>query len=986
MNYALLLTLGLVFMALVLSGGNAAADAPRQTLSLDGEWQIAFDHNNAGSGQWHREEVFQGLASRAITVPSCWEEIEQDYEGAAFYGHHFSVAPSWKGKAVRLEFDAVNYVAEVWLNGEVAGHHEGGYGPFEFRVDDLLHYDKENFLSVRVIGPIVAQDKVIDGIGRSDMPHWRGAIVGGIWQSVRLTATGTAFVEDVFVEPRLEDDTATVHLTMENTAYVGRKVDVHISIRSAASPEAIVASEEVALDLIPGKNEGYWTLNLPDAVYWSPASPHLYVANISISDDGVVSDNHSVQFGMRELTIRDQDFYLNGKPIFIKAAFFEGLYPTRLANPDSPEMARREIQLAKDAGFNMIRPWRKPPPPMWLDLCDEMGMMVVGGLPIECMKRWPSITPRIRQRVEHEVRSAVLRDRNRACIVQWEMFNEIHRPGLKRLKHPASMLARSLDPTRLVLDESGGFAGGANIYLPYQFEPIKFNDVHTYPGAPLNAVGYDKLLALSKTAEEIKALKLRVNFSSGSHTAPGLMTVVSEIGYGSLPDLVDNNERFAKEGNPLVPPYRYHKMLAESFLSVLKESGFDTVYPDLQQFCLDQQARHATANKRMVEAARMNPDVDGYAVHALTGGDWVIGAGLIDLFRNPKKAYWAMKEVNQERYLAIRILPRNVYADKGTTLAIGGLNELEDLQGELTIAVQSATGEEVFKTTIDLSLKQGIHDLFEHQLDTTTLEGTYTVEARLTAANGTVITRNSDNFDVFSAKQLETPKTKIALLDTNNSLRSFLDASGVAYEKFSENTDSSTPVLVTQLQANSPEARADFKNLLVLVEKGGTAVYLNVLPPGFNPWVSRPMDNTELLPLTATFKHGMGLWVGVSHIVKEHPVFAGLPTNTMMDQIYENVWTNVHLKDLQLNKVPILDLGSDLIAGAVTHGFWATGREDQQGYLGPEPAWWGTEVAAVPYGKGRLIISTLRLLDHLGKDPVADKILVNVLHWLTEGT
>ena len=960
--------LALAFLALP---GYAAAEA-RQTLPLDGEWQIVFDYDNVGSGAWHQKEVFQGLDSRPISVPSCWEEIEKDYEGVAFYGRRFSVPKSWEGKAVRLQFDAVNYVAEVWVNDEVAGRHEGGYGPFEFRVDDLLKYNEENFVSLRIIGPIVNENKVIDGIGQSDMPHWRGAIAGGVWQSVRLVATGTAFVDDVFVEPKLADNTATLHVALENTKFVAQKVSVEVSISSAGK---IVARKEATLDLIPGKNKRTWTLNVPDAVYWSPAKPHLYLAQIRVSDDAGPTDLHSVRFGMRELTIRDKDFYLNGERIFIKAAFFEGLYPTRLANPDTPEMARREIQLAKDAGFNMIRPWRKPPPPMWLDLCDEMGMMVVGGLPIECMNRWPTITPMLRERVENEVRSAVMRDRNRACIVQWEMFNEIHRPGLKRLKHPASMLARSLDPTRLILDESGGFAGGANIYLPYQYEPEKFNDVHTYPGAPVDAVAYDKFLALSKTQAEIKALNLRAKASVRSGTTAGLMTVVSEVGYGSLPDLVDNNERFAKDGNPLVPPYRYHQMLAEQFRAALKETGFDAVYPDLRQFCMDQQAIHAEANKRMVEAARMNPDVDGYAVHALTGGDWVLGAGLLDLFRNPKKAYYAMKEVNQERYLALRILPRNVYAEKGTTFSISAINELEDLQGRLTVEVLSARGKVVFEKSMGMAVGTGIHSLFEHALDTKAMEGGYTLHARLTADDGTLLTENSYDFDVFSREQLETPKAKIAILDPNQSLRPFLDASGAAYEWFSPKTVQSTPVFVTRLQAKTPQAKDKFKALLEFISSGGTAVYLEAIPPGYNPWRGGPMASKELLPITASgIKPGKGLWVGVSHIVKEHPIFEGLPSNGMMGQAYENVWAQAHLADFE----------GEIIAGALTHG-WFQGQKDKQHHQGPSAAWWGAEMAEAPHAQGTLIVSTLRILENLGKDPVADKILFNLIEWAADG-
>ena len=416
----------------------------------------------------------------------------------------------------------------------------------------------------------------------------------------------------------LKDNTAHVQVALENAEHRGREVVAEVSIYSADNPSRPLASKSTPLTLVPGRNIKSWTLSISSARYWSPADPHLYRARIRIADDSSALDVEDVRFGMRELTIRDKKFELNGEPIYIKAAFFEGSYPTRLALPDSEEMARREIQLAKECGFNMIRPWRKPPPPMWLDLCDEMGVMAIGGLPIECMRRWPTVTPHLRDRIENEVRSAVLRDRNRACIVQWEIFNEIVREDLERLKHPMSMLARRLDPTRLILDESGGFAGGANIYLPGRFEPEVFNDVHSYPGAPLNDTSYDKILTLSKTPEEIKAMGLSPGRFTNSKTKPGRLTVVSEIGYGSLPDLVDNNERFAKEGNPLVPPYRYHKDMAKWIRAVLRESGLDAVYPDLRKFCLDQQAIHSQGNKRMLEAIRSNSSAGGYAVHALT--------------------------------------------------------------------------------------------------------------------------------------------------------------------------------------------------------------------------------------------------------------------------------------------------------------------------------------------------------------------------------
>ena len=138
----------------------------REFQSLDGQWEIVFDKANEGrAGEWQKQKVFQSLEKRRkIVVPSCWEEIEQDYEGVGFYGKKFKVSNDWKGKVVRLQFGAVNYVAEVYVNDTPVGRHEGGYANFEFRIDDLLKFGKENFLSLRVIGPIVATDQVIDGI------------------------------------------------------------------------------------------------------------------------------------------------------------------------------------------------------------------------------------------------------------------------------------------------------------------------------------------------------------------------------------------------------------------------------------------------------------------------------------------------------------------------------------------------------------------------------------------------------------------------------------------------------------------------------------------------------------------------------------------------------------------------------------------------------------------------------------------------------
>src|SRR5437016_197012 len=107
----------------------ACANAYGEILSLDGAWNIVFDHRNEGrTALWHKQQTFESLHNkRTIQVPSCWETIERDYEGAAWYGLRFRVAADWKDRFVRLRFVAVNYRSEVGINDQHAGFDEGRY-------------------------------------------------------------------------------------------------------------------------------------------------------------------------------------------------------------------------------------------------------------------------------------------------------------------------------------------------------------------------------------------------------------------------------------------------------------------------------------------------------------------------------------------------------------------------------------------------------------------------------------------------------------------------------------------------------------------------------------------------------------------------------------------------------------------------------------------------------------------------------------------
>jgi beta-galactosidase/beta-glucuronidase len=372
--------------------GQQAVTGARATMSLDGPWRIVFDRDNVGYKQgWHKPAVLDRQAGREIPVPSGWEEHEQDYEGVAWYSRQIDVPAAWKGRSVRLQFDAVNYITQVWVDGQVVGEHEGGYGPFEFDVSDHLEYGKPNVVTLRVVGPAIVSERV-DTLVRNAAPHWRGAYLGGIWQSVRIVVTDPVYVSDVFIEPLLNESLAKTHVELVNTSLRSRAVVLQVDVASARQLDKSMIARQAKVLLPPGQQRVSMALPITDVVPWSPNNPHLYVAGAKLLAGDQTIDAVDRRFGMRSFEPKDGDFYLNGRRIYIKGAFWEGQYPNTLAHPRDLSIVRKEIELAKKAGFNMLRPWRMPPVPAIIDLCDEMGMLLSGAPAIENMGYWPAET------------------------------------------------------------------------------------------------------------------------------------------------------------------------------------------------------------------------------------------------------------------------------------------------------------------------------------------------------------------------------------------------------------------------------------------------------------------------------------------------------------------------------------------------------------------------------------------------------------------
>ena len=244
--------------------------------SLNGEWAIIFDEKNVGATEkWFLKNVFDNQENKTrIQIPNHWETLKKDYEGVVFYKKMFQVPKSWEKGIITLHFEAVNYKTEVWLNDQAVGIHEGGFTPFSFQVNQVLKAGELNSLIIRVVGPILMTDQRIDEMGRMEVPQWRGAITGGIWQDVWIQRRGNTTIQDVFIQPNIDKSSITLDLKLFNHKYEKQSNNISINVNDKGGNSIISTSLEY--DLSPGNNNLKTNLKIPNQVFWSPTNPYLF--------------------------------------------------------------------------------------------------------------------------------------------------------------------------------------------------------------------------------------------------------------------------------------------------------------------------------------------------------------------------------------------------------------------------------------------------------------------------------------------------------------------------------------------------------------------------------------------------------------------------------------------------------------------------------------------------------------------------------------
>ena len=414
-----------------------------ECLSLNGEWNYIVDVQEEGYYDYRMNPTRWGFfvnakpqrpedlieydfdKSPVMQIPSDWNTQDERlffYEGTVWFKRSFQAVPM-KDYRTLLYFGAVNYDCHVWVNGKKAGHHVGGFTPFNFDISDLLR-EGENVVIVKVDNKRHAED-----VPTQIFDWWN---YGGITRDVKLVKVAPVYIEDYSLQLASLEGRQLSFSARLNKAEAGHTVTLAIPELKIKKTATTAADGTVTLNM-----KGKPTL-------WSPETPKLYRVDITL-DQSTISD----EIGFRRIETRDKQILLNGQPIFLKGISIHNEKPNGGGRANTVEDARTLLSWAKELGCNFVRLAHYPHHEEMVREAERMGILVWSEIPVYWTIAWKN--PATYENAQNQLRDMIARDHNRANVIIWSIANETpHSAERDTFLGNLAKYARSLDNTRLI--------------------------------------------------------------------------------------------------------------------------------------------------------------------------------------------------------------------------------------------------------------------------------------------------------------------------------------------------------------------------------------------------------------------------------------------------------------------------------------------------------------------------------------------------------
>ncbi len=511
-------------------------------ICLNGTWEFAFDPDDTGEqNQWFAlgkhpsKNTADSPWTLKIQVPYPWESLaawgdEEQADNATYlsknayitpenvtcgglerggnyrneprhtigwYRKTVSVPENWGDRRVILNFGAVDWETTVWVNGQIIGKNENGYLPFEFDITDALTPGEPALIVVRAYD---AQDHGEQLAGKQIGWYER---TSGIWQSVYLEPRNATHIAQCHITPDIDNASATFDVKIDGYVESPRLVLRWNCGVEGTSP--LRGTVEVS------RSDTQLTITIPPEQLrlWDVDTPNLYDVTLELLAENTVIDRISTYFGMRKVSIEKapggdyQYIYLNNRPIYLLGALNQSFTPEGVYTFLTDEAIRRDIERAKEFGFNFLRLHIKVDEPRLYYWADKLGLLFMCDIP-----NFGDYTEKAKARFEQTLRGNIARDYNHPSIISWCDFNETWGLGGREYKDMHERqewvremyhLTKSLDTTRLIEDNSPCLYDHVETDInSWHFYINDYEDAkkhianvveETYPGSAFNYVG-----------------------------------------------------------------------------------------------------------------------------------------------------------------------------------------------------------------------------------------------------------------------------------------------------------------------------------------------------------------------------------------------------------------------------------------------------------------------------------------------------------------
>jgi beta-galactosidase/beta-glucuronidase len=386
-------------------------------INLNGEWNFSFDDNKKGE----TEKWYVNFPMKLkIMVPYNYETNlsgihDETRHDVIWYNKKVTINKDTEHRNI-LNFEGVDYETKLWVNGNFAGTHKGGYAAFSFDITEFI-VEGENDITVRVEDSMSCEQP-------RGKQRWKKENFGcwyvqttGIWKSVWMESVHVCYIKNVKMTPDI--DKGEIHIFAK---VAGQKADIITELQCEISLDgnlvrrvtAQVKEEYVDITIKVANEDEPWSVAI-----WSPGSPRLYDIQFRTLEDGVCKDSVKSYFGMRKISIQGNQILLNNLPIYQKLILDQGYWEESHLTPPSEEAIIKDIDLILEAGYNGLRKHQKTEDRRFLYWCDKKGLLVWSEMASQY-----SFTDDGMKVFTNEWMEIVEEFYNHPSIITWTPFNE----------------------------------------------------------------------------------------------------------------------------------------------------------------------------------------------------------------------------------------------------------------------------------------------------------------------------------------------------------------------------------------------------------------------------------------------------------------------------------------------------------------------------------------------------------------------------------